>query len=74
MSEVKLSKRAQAYMQRIAACADRNEIEGIRIEFSQDCSAYKLEWDEFIQLYYAQQAKRREIRNGRQGGGDDGKT
>ena len=65
MKETKLSKRAQAYMQRIAACTGRNEIEQIRIEFSQDCSAYKLEWEEFIQLYYAQQAKRREIRNGR---------
>lgn len=65
MKETKLSKRAQAYMQRIAACTSRNEIERIRIEFSCDCSAYKLEWAEFIELLTAQQAKRSEIRNGR---------
>ena len=65
MKEIKLSKRAQAYMQRIAACTGRNEIEQIRIEFSRDCSAYKLNWDEFIQLHAAQQAKRRQIRSGR---------
>ena len=65
MTGTKVSKRAQAYMQRIAACTGRNEIEQIRIDFSRDCSAYKLCWDEFIQLHAAQQAKRREIRSGR---------
>ena len=49
-------------MKRIEACTDRNEIEGIRIEFSQDCSAYRLSWSEFMTLFHAQQAKRAEIR------------
>ena len=35
MKKNTLSKRAAAYMKRIEACTDRNEIEGIRIEFSQ---------------------------------------
>ena len=39
MKKQKLSKKAAAYLKRIEACTDRNEIEGIRIEFSQDCSA-----------------------------------
>ena len=42
MKQQKLSKKAAAYLKRIDACSDRNEIEGIRIEFSQDCSAYRL--------------------------------
>ena len=62
MKEKTLSKRAAAYMKRIEACTDRNEIEGIRIEFSQDCSAYRLSWSEFTTLLQAQQAKRAEIR------------
>ena len=65
MKNTRLSKRANAYMKRIENCTGRNEIEGIRIEFSQDCSAYRLSWEEFMVLYYAQQAKRREIRSGR---------
>ena len=65
MKKQKLSKRAAAYLKRIETCTDRNEIEGIRIEFSQDCSAYKLSWEEFTVLYDAQQAKRAEIRNKR---------
>lgn len=63
MKNKKLSKRATAYLKRIEACTDRNEIEGIRIEFSQDCSAYKLSWEEFTVLYDAQQAKRTAIRS-----------
>ena len=62
MTKTNLSKRAAAYMKRIEACTDRNEIEGIRIEFSQDCSAYRLSWSEFTTLLQAQQAKRAEIR------------
>ena len=62
MKQQKLSKRAAAYLKRIEACTDRNEIEGIRIEFSQDCSAYRLSWSEFMTLFHAQQAKRAEIR------------
>ena len=62
MKKNTLSKRAAAYMKRIEACTDRNEIEGIRIEFSQDCSAYRLSWSEFTILLNAQQAKRAEIR------------
>jgi hypothetical protein len=65
MKEKTLSKRAAAYMKRIEACTDRNEIEGIRIEFSQDCSAYRLSWSEFTILLNAQQAKRTQIRGGR---------
>ena len=34
MKKQKLSKRAAAYLKRIETCTDRNEIEGIRIEFS----------------------------------------
>ena len=62
MKQQKLSKRAATYLKRIEACTDRNEIEGIRIEFSQDCSAYKISWADFMVLYNAQQAKRTEIR------------
>ena len=65
MNKNTLSKRAAAYMKRIEACTDRNEIEGIRIEFSQDCSAYRLSWSEFTILLNAQQAKRTQIRGGR---------
>ena len=65
MTKTNLSKRAAAYMKRIEACTDRNEIEGIRIEFSQDCSAYKISWADFTVLYNAQQAKRTEIRSKR---------
>ena len=65
MKQQKLSKRAMAYLKRIEACADRNEIEGIRIEFSQDCSAYRLSWEDFTALYTAQQAKRKAIRGER---------
>ena len=65
MKQQKLSKRAAAYLKRIEACPDRNEIEGIRIEFSQDCSAYKISWADFMVLYNAQQAKRTEIRSKR---------
>lgn len=65
MKKQKLSKRAAAYLKRIETCTNRNEIEGIRIEFSQDCSAYKLSWEEFTVLYDAQQAKRAEIRSKR---------
>ena len=62
MKQQKLSKRAAAYLKRIEVCTDRNEIEGIRIEFSQDCSAYKISWADFTVLYDAQQLKRAEIR------------
>ena len=65
MEKTKMSKRAAAYLKRIEACTDRNEIEGIRIEFSQDCSAYRLSWSEFMMLFNAQQAKRTQIRGGR---------
>lgn len=65
MEKTTLSKRAAAYMKRIEACTDRNEIEGIRIEFSQDCSAYRLSWSEFTKLLHAQQAKRSEIHSKR---------
>ena len=65
MEKTKMSKRAAAYLKRIEACTDRNEIEGIRIEFSQDCSAYKISWADFMVLYNAQQAKRTEIRSKR---------
>ncbi len=65
MKNQKLSKRATAYLKRIEACTDRNEIEGIRIEFSQDCSAYKISWADFTVLYNAQQAKRNKIRSKR---------
>lgn len=61
MKETSLSKRAAAYLKRIETCTDRYEIEGIRIEFSQDCSAYRLSWSEFTLLLNAQQAKRSEI-------------
>ena len=65
MKNQKLSKRAAVYLKRIEACTDRNEIEGIRIEFSQDCSAYRISWADFTVLYNAQQAKRTEIRSKR---------
>ena len=65
MKNQKLSKRAAAYLNRIANCTNRNEIEGIRIEFSQDCSAYKISWADFTVLYKAQQSKRTEIRSKR---------
>jgi len=65
MKKQKMSKRAAAYLKRIEACTDRNEIEGIRIEFSQDCSNYKISWEDFMVLYNAQQAKRAEIRSKR---------
>ena len=65
MKNQKLSKREAAYLKRIEACTDRNEIEGICIEFSQDCSAYKISWADFTVLYNAQQAKRTEIRSKR---------
>ena len=65
MTQKKISKRAAAYLKRIETCTDRNEIEGIRIEFSQDCSAYRLSWEDFMVLYTAQQAKRRTIRGER---------
>ena len=65
MENTTLSKRAAAYMKRIEACTDQYEIEGIRIEFSQDCSAYRLSWAEFMILYNAQQAKRSEIHSKR---------
>ena len=65
MKKQKLSKRAAAYLKRIETCTNRNEIEGIRIEFSQDCSAYKISWADFMVLYNAQQAKRTEIRSKR---------
>ena len=61
MKAQKLTKKAAAYLKRIENCTDRNEIEGIRIEFSQDCSNYKISWAEFTILYNAQQAKRAEI-------------
>ena len=63
MKQQKLSKRAATYLKRIEVCTDRNEIEGIRIEFSQDCSAYKISWEDFMVLYNAYQAKRAEIRS-----------
>ena len=65
MANKKMSKKAAAYLKRIETCTDRNEIEGIRIEFSQDCSAYKISWEDFTILYDAQQAKRAEIRSKR---------
>jgi len=65
MKKQKLSKKAAAYLKRIEACTDRYEIEGIRIEFSQDCSAYKISWEDFMVLYDAQQLKRAEIRSKR---------
>lgn len=65
MKKQKLSKKAAAYLKRIEACTDRNEIEGIRIEFSQDCSAYKISWADFTVLFDAQQLKRAEIRSKR---------
>ncbi len=65
MTQKKISKRAAGYLKRIETCTDRNEIEGIRIEFSQDCSAYRLSWEDFMVLYTAQQAKRRAIRGER---------
>ena len=65
MKQQKLSKRAEAYLRRIEACNDRNGIEGIRIEFSNDCSAYRLSWEDFTVLYAAQQAKRKAIRGER---------
>ena len=65
MKKQKMSKRATAYLKRIEACTNRYEIEGIRIEFSQDCSNYKISWEEFMVLYNAQQTKRAEIRSKR---------
>ena len=65
MNNQKLSKRAAAYLKRLEACTDRNEIDGTRIEFTQDCSAYKISWADFMVLYNAQQAKRTEIRSKR---------
>ena len=65
MKKQKLSKRAATYLKRIETCTDRNEIEGIRIEFSQDCSSYKISWEDFMVLYNTQQAKRTEIRSKR---------
>ena len=62
MKQQKISKEAKAYLNRIEACADRNEIEGMHIAFSQDCSANKLSWEDFMILFKAQQAKRKEIR------------
>ena len=51
MKQQKTSKAVKAYLSRIEACTDRNEIEGIRIAFSQDCSANKLSWEDFMILY-----------------------
>ena len=65
MKKQKMSKRAAAYLKRIETCTNRNEIEGIRIEFSQDCSNYKISWEDFTVLYDVQQAKRAEIRSKR---------
>ena len=65
MKKQKMSKRATAYLKRIEACTNRNEIEGIRIEFSQDCSNYKISWEDFMVLYNAQQTKRTEIHSKR---------
>ena len=65
MKAQKLTKKAAAYLKRIENCTDRNEIEGIRIEFSQDCSAYKISWADFTVLYDAQQLNRAEIRSKR---------
>ena len=65
MKQQKLSKRAAAYLKRIDACSDRNGIEGIRIEFSQDCSAYRLSWEDCAARYRAQRAKRKAIRRER---------
>lgn len=63
MKKQKMSKRAETYLRRIESCTNRNEIEGLRIAFSQDCSAYRLSWEDFMVLYEAQQKKRAEIRN-----------
>lgn len=65
MKRQKISKRAEAYLRRIEACNDRNEIEGIRIEFSNDCSAYRISWEDFTVLYAAQQARRKATRGER---------
>lgn len=65
MTQKKLSRLAVTYLRRIEACTDRNEIDGIRIQFSNDCSAYRLSWEDFTVLYAAQQAKRRVIRGER---------
>jgi len=61
MKKQKLSKIASAYLRRIEACTSRYEIESIRIGFSQDCSSYKISWEDFMVLYNAQQKKRAEI-------------
>ena len=61
----KMSKRVETYLKRIETCTDHNEIEGIRIAFSQDCSANRLSWNEFMTLYRAQQVKRAQIRSKR---------
>ena len=53
-------KKVNEYLKRIKVCMDRNEIEGIRIEFSCDLS---LTWAEFEKLYKAQQNKRAKILN-----------
>ena len=62
MKEAKLSSLAKAYLERIERSTTRGEIESVRIDFSNDCSGYRLGWDEFMILYRAQQARRAIIR------------
>lgn len=62
MKETKLSRLAKAYLKRIERSTTRGEIERVRIDFSNDCSNYRLDWDEFLVLYRAQQARRALIR------------
>ena len=62
MKEPKLSSLAKAYLERIERSTTRGEIESVRIDFSNDCSGYRLDWDEFLVLYRAQQARRAVIR------------
>lgn len=48
-----MTKRAQNYMNQIKEAKNRNELAGIKIAFSQDCSSYKLSWEDFMKLYNA---------------------
>ena len=51
--------RTRAYMKAIEKADRRNELMGVVISFSQDCSAYKISWEEFEKLHKASEKRLR---------------
>lgn len=51
-------KKAEGYIKRIEAAKSKNEIEGIRIEFSQDGT---MAWEHFMECYNAYRNRKREL-------------